>query len=279
MQRIEKIKESFSLDLAEGFKALKSYLEKEKPQLQNSYYQFHGRYNAMEINQLSGYVNDQDASVARNRLCRDIFEFLDRANEPVVQQPQGLGLLPDMQEDAHPVKYYAWTEQDPIFAEPFASQHATSAFPSYQEALWSGKVDNGLYCLSNWQDSNAVRYHYFRLGERDMARFPVSVELKVEAPFNHPKPAAGLLLGFDRSSSRYLSFFFNNNGEYHLWEKGPQGYNSLAAGRSSLIKRFAFNKLGAIRDGDFLYLFINNQQRPVLLVFLRHFGCTFCREA
>ncbi len=198
-------------------------------------------------------------------LIREIYD------EPKVQKPT-LGAKPifgsgipvvsnsNDRQDNLDLKDFPWVDKSPFFLETFdATNFDSQIFRNYDEDLWSGKTERGVYKLENEIDENAVRYHYLTIDDQDMSEFPTAIEVKVEAENIYPTPSGGLVFCFDEITKFYYAFIVGNNREYKLWLKGDKGYKTIISGRSNKIYPNEFNKIGVIRSGSSIYLFINDQ--------------------
>lgn len=224
------------------------------------------------LNQDMQYLIDLIDKVTENDLNFDAVEtyFAEHGIEFVRPESQELKEAPLIFGVSAPIRRkeeiksrnfaeFKWMEENPFYLESFDSTAPQApVFQNYQEELWSGKVVNGYYQLENRVDDIAVRYHYLSLNGLDMSHLPATIEVKINTVGDYPGPTCGLIFCFNHETRYYYAFIVGNDGEYKLWLKGEGGYKTIISGRSNLLTPGRFNKIGVIKSGQLIYLFIND---------------------
>lgn len=230
-----------------------------------------GDYRVL-LNQDMQYLIDLIDKVAENDLDLDTvevffadhgIEFVRPENQETKETPLAFGasapILVKEEADSRNLAEFKWMEENPFYLESFDSATPkTAIFQNYGEELWSGKVGNGYYQLENRVDETAVRYHYLSLNGLDMNLLPTTVEVKINAAGDFPGATCGLIFCFNHETRYYYAFIVGNDGEYKLWLRGEGGYKTIISGRSNLLTPGRFNKIGIIKSGHLIYLFIND---------------------
>jgi len=169
-------------------------------------------------------------------------------------------VMPPEESRDHALKDYPWPDQHPFFIETFdATIVENCVLKSYKEDIWEATIETGIYKMSNQIDPVAVKYHYIQIEELEMSEHPISVEVKIEAQEQYPKPSAGIISCFDPLTTQYYAFIINNAQEYHLWKKDVKSYLSVFSGRTNQINPIGYNKLGFIKEKNNIYLFVNDK--------------------
>lgn len=157
-------------------------------------------------------------------------------------------------------KNFAWLDVHPFFLETFdAANSKTDFFNDSIDDIWRAKRIEGKYVLRNQTEARAVKYFHLNIDNKEMSKFPASIEVKIEAQDNYPQPSAGLQFCLNRETKRYYAFFINNQREFKLWRKDENAYTPLFSGRSPEIHANDFNKIGIIKNQQEIYLFINDK--------------------
>lgn len=207
--------------------------------------------------------NDLDLDVVEVYFADHGIEFVGPDNKEAQETPLAFGasapILVKEEGASRNLADFKWMEENPFYLESFDSTaHKAPVFQNYQEELWSGKIGNGYYQLENCVDEIAVRYHYLSLNGLDMTLLPTTVEVKINTAGDSPGATCGLIFCFNHETRYYYAFIVGNDGEYKLWLRGEGGYKTIISGRSNLLTPGRFNKIGVIKSGHLIYLFIND---------------------
>ena len=206
-------------------------------------------------------TSDEDFDQSFETLLREIYD------EPYLKKPEignkpAFGSRPNVKKDTLPKKdlsNLSWSGLTPMFIESFDFKNSvTKVFSNYEEKVWQGRLEAGVFKLLNHKDASAVKYHYLNINNQEMAALITSVEVSM-IDAEKENSGCGLLFCYDEAASSYYAFQLNHNGQYRLWLKDANGYKVLVSGRSKLIIPNEFNKLAFVKENGSIYLFINDQ--------------------
>lgn len=152
-----------------------------------------------------------------------------------------------------------WTSLTPLFIESFDFKDSVpKTFSNYEEKVWKGILEAGVFKLINCTDESAVKYHYLNINNQKILSLITSVEVSMMEA-DKETSGCGLLFCYNEQTKVYYAFQINHNGQYRLWLRNTTGYRLLFSGRSKLIVPNEFNKLALVRENNSIYLFINDQ--------------------
>jgi hypothetical protein len=189
-----------------------------------------------------------------NKISLSIIEIVNNYANSKPQKP----LMKESWGEKEAYENFLWLEKSPDHIESFDSGPSTTVFRDYEERVWSGKIENGVYKLINKIDENAVTYHFLNIDQQNMAEFATSIEVKL-LESNHANSACGLMFCYNENPKKYYSFTIDDSKQYKLWLRTEAGYKPLLSGRSNLILPNEFNKIGFIKSDKLIYLFINDK--------------------
>ena len=253
-----KLKRTSALDLRAGLQQLEQVLRENRPVF-NRLLLLQSRYNHLEAQFAQKLLTNEAYQVERSQLNKAVISFIDELEAADLAQTE-LTVPTSYDSPRLPFQYqrFSWQEQTPFFLEAFDTG-GNEVFRSYEEPIWSARLEQGVFQMTNQTEPSAVRYHYLNINERDMVDVPVAVEVKVQSGQKYPNPSGGLLFCFDRSSAFYYAFIIDNQRQFTLWRRGEGGYRTIFASRSTKIIPSEFNRIGVIRTDPYIYLFINDE--------------------
>ena len=249
------LKQEVRRDHRQAIQKLYTHLNAEAPQF-NDLVLLESQERELEIKFGRGLLTNEEYHVRKNKLRQALIHLIDQVGaDDSGHLPASMQAVAARHLD---FSRFPWQEKTPFFLETFDLE-SVKAFENYQEEKWSARLAAGLYTLENKADAKAVKYHYLKIDDREMAPLPVAVEVKVASAQQYPSPSGGLIFCFDRSTAYYYAFIVSNDRQFTLWRKSARGYRTLISGRSAKVVPHEFNRLGIIRSKREIYLFINDQ--------------------
>ncbi|WP_020532619.1 toll/interleukin-1 receptor domain-containing protein [Flexithrix dorotheae] len=153
---------------------------------------------------------------------------------------------------------FNWKNKAPKYIESFDFDNLQNElFKDFNDEIWIGKKQGGLFELQNDNEENAVKYHHINYNNENMADYATSVEVKL-IKGQIAKSSCGLILCFNKASKTYYSFTISNTRQCNFWLKTNEGYKPILSERTKLIEPNDFNKLGCIINKGKIHLFIND---------------------
>jgi hypothetical protein len=147
----------------------------------------------------------------------------------------------------------------------FSDVGPESIWSNEEDDIWSSKLDQGQYCLSNTDGQRAVRYIHLGLKDRDISSSPVSVEVVTQQlDKSDPLSSGGLMYRFDLDKKTYYAFTISNNGHFNFYKRDATGFSKIYTERSPIIHKDGFNKLTIMALGNRFSLYINDSLARVI---------------